>query len=217
MSEFDACYFCGIAIDAPVVEYDVIPASFGDERGPIAALCPSCKGKLEKVIEPTVRRLDVPEGDVTLEPAGDGDTEQSRKEPTPATTPDTPQEGGPEIRDEQQTPGPDAFEEGIEVEPADREEGQPGTKSTAPDSPTSGDTDGSERDTDDLPERPDTETYNRVVRLLQNREFPVDRSEFETLASSAYDVSPTECKRVIEYAIDRGELDERDGELRKPE
>lgn len=239
MPDFKACYFCGIAVDAPVAEYDVVPVAVGNEHGPIASLCPSCKGKLEKALEPTLRRLDASEEStaVTLEPITGEDAQvesgpDSRSAtPTPTTesTPDEP----PEETDSEPAPDTDAFEDGIEVEPAEgtgdpkqaeHSGEQPGAQSASPSATPSADAEVEERETRDTegadadaPERPETETYNRVVRLLQNREFPVDRSEFETLASSAYDVSPTECKRVIEYAIDRGELDERDGELRKPE
>lgn len=73
-------------------------------------------------------------------------------------------------------------------------------------------TDGSAGDVD----RPDADTYNRVVRLLQNREFPVNRSEFSELASSAYDIPADECANVIDYAIQRGELVEDRGMLKKP-
>lgn len=65
-------------------------------------------------------------------------------------------------------------------------------------------------------DRPDADTYNRVVRLLQNREFPVNRSEFSELASSAYDIPADECANVIDYAIERGELVEDRGMLKKP-
>jgi len=65
-------------------------------------------------------------------------------------------------------------------------------------------------------ERPDADTYNPVIRLLQNREFPVNRSEFSELASSAYDIPADECARVIDYAIHRGELVEDRGMLKKP-
>jgi len=61
-----------------------------------------------------------------------------------------------------------------------------------------------------------TRTYNRVVRLLQNREFPVDRAEFEALASSAYELQPDEVSAALDGAIEKGLLDERDGMLRRP-
>jgi hypothetical protein len=59
--------------------------------------------------------------------------------------------------------------------------------------------------------------YNKVMRLLQNREFPVDREEIEIVASNAYDLSRSDCTKVIDLAIDRGLLDEDGGQLERPE
>jgi hypothetical protein len=59
--------------------------------------------------------------------------------------------------------------------------------------------------------------YNKVIRLLQNREFPVERAEIETVASSAYELSEADCAAVIDLAVDRGLVAERDGRLVKPE
>jgi hypothetical protein len=59
--------------------------------------------------------------------------------------------------------------------------------------------------------------YNKVMRLLQNREFPVDRTEIETIATSAYDLSASECGAVIDLAVDRGLVVERDGRLVRPD
>ena len=53
--------------------------------------------------------------------------------------------------------------------------------------------------------------------LLQNREFPVDRNEIETVAASAYDLSEAECAEVIDIAVDRELLIEEGAQLRKPE
>jgi hypothetical protein len=64
---------------------------------------------------------------------------------------------------------------------------------------------------------PDVRTYNRVIRLLQNREFPVDRDEIETVATNAYELSPAEFDAVIQVAIDRGVLAEEGGQLVIPE
>ncbi|MFT4889196.1 MAG: hypothetical protein ACI9YT_000105 [Halobacteriales archaeon] len=63
---------------------------------------------------------------------------------------------------------------------------------------------------------PDARTYNRVVRLLQNREFPVERDEIETVATNAYELSHEEFDAVIRVAIDRGVLEEADGQLVLP-
>lgn len=58
--------------------------------------------------------------------------------------------------------------------------------------------------------------YNRVMRMLQNREFPIDREEIVLVASNAYDLAQSECNQVIDLAVDRGLLDDRDGELYRP-
>jgi hypothetical protein len=55
------------------------------------------------------------------------------------------------------------------------------------------------------------------MRMLQNREFPVDREEIVLVASNAYDIAQSECAQVIDLAVDRGLLDERDGKLYRPE
>jgi hypothetical protein len=57
--------------------------------------------------------------------------------------------------------------------------------------------------------------YNKVMRLLQNREFPVDREEFVIVAANAYGLAQSECNAVIDLAIDRGLIaeDEDEGQL----
>jgi hypothetical protein len=52
-----------------------------------------------------------------------------------------------------------------------------------------------------------------VMRLLQNREFPVERDDFVVVASSAYEVPPRHCEKVIDLAVKHDLLREDDGEL----
>jgi hypothetical protein len=59
--------------------------------------------------------------------------------------------------------------------------------------------------------------YNKVMRLLQNREFPVERAEIIEVAASAYDLAEADCEEVIDLAIDRGLLEETEGQLVRPE
>ena len=59
--------------------------------------------------------------------------------------------------------------------------------------------------------------YNKVMRLLQNREFPVGREEIETVAASAYDLSRAECAEVIDLAVDRGLVGEDGDRLVRPD
>lgn len=53
----------------------------------------------------------------------------------------------------------------------------------------------------------------KVMRLLQNREFPVEREDFVTVASSAYEVSPRDCARVVDLAVEHDLLREESGQL----
>ncbi|MFB6297236.1 MAG: hypothetical protein ABEH56_01815 [Salinirussus sp.] len=59
--------------------------------------------------------------------------------------------------------------------------------------------------------------YNKVMRLLQNREFPVDRGEIVTVAASAYELAESDCAAVIDLAVDRGLIGEEDGKLVRPD
>jgi hypothetical protein len=74
----------------------------------------------------------------------------------------------------------------------------------------SADTPSSEESGDDggeaAAQRVDTDTYNRVVRLLQNREFPVPTADIREVAVSAYDIDPADFRVAIDAAVDRGVL-----------
>jgi len=59
--------------------------------------------------------------------------------------------------------------------------------------------------------------YNKVMRLLQNREFPVDRTEIVDLAASAYELTEPECEDVIDLAVDRGLVGQEAGTLVRPD
>lgn len=55
--------------------------------------------------------------------------------------------------------------------------------------------------------------YNKVMRLLQNREFPVERAEIHEVATSAYEISDREFDAIIDAAIQRGLIGEENGLL----
>ena len=73
-----------------------------------------------------------------------------------------------------------------------------------------------EPSTDDKPSISALE-YNKVMRLLQNREFPVDREEVVTVAANAYQLSEADCLAVIDLAVDRGLLAEDGDALVRPD
>ena len=89
-----------------------------------------------------------------------------------------------------------------------------GTERTAPDDASAtterGDEDG------DTPSILSTPTAKKVIRLLQNREFPVDREEFEVVAASAYDLSPRDCADAIDALVAEGYVAEDDDHLVEP-
>lgn len=62
----------------------------------------------------------------------------------------------------------------------------------------------------------DSEAYRKVIRLLQNREFPVRRVEIEDLAANAYELSPGECSDAIDAIVRKGLLVEEEGTLMRP-
>lgn len=49
--------------------------------------------------------------------------------------------------------------------------------------------------------------YGKVLRLLQNREFPMARSDVEGLAAGAYDLEDDEVDAIIEHAVEQGDLE----------
>ncbi|MDJ1432831.1 hypothetical protein [Halostagnicola sp. A-GB9-2] len=55
--------------------------------------------------------------------------------------------------------------------------------------------------------------YGKVIRLLRNREFPMDRSAVETLAAGAYDLETREVEAIIEHALEDGEFAENGDQL----
>ncbi|MCU4717241.1 hypothetical protein [Halapricum hydrolyticum] len=55
--------------------------------------------------------------------------------------------------------------------------------------------------------------YNKVVRLLQNREFPVEIEEITVVARSAYGIDRDTTHTILEALIDRGILEDRGDEL----
>lgn len=48
--------------------------------------------------------------------------------------------------------------------------------------------------------------YRKVLRLLQNREFPMARADVETLAAGAYDLEDHEAEAIIDHAVEQGDL-----------
>ncbi|MFB6353793.1 MAG: hypothetical protein ABEJ92_06875 [Halobacteriales archaeon] len=218
MERLDACYFCGTAADAPLQEVSISPR---DRRGePDAAvtvtLCPTCEDKLERVLAGVFDHVesrdsggarpatDEAADDPEAAPAGGGridriDVGSGAADGTPDASPPAERSGDAK---------PSASDAREAAAAADRDDAE-GDESRAHARATAGGPAGLDGVSVD--------EYNRVMRLLKNREFPMPRSTFVDLATSAYDLGEATVEQVLDAVIDRGGLVERGDELARPE
>lgn len=224
MERLEACYFCGTAEDAPLREVSVTPRSRqGDPDAAVTlTLCRACERKLERVLGGIFEHVesrpsaDAKGGDGRADP--DDDSGAAADEPEPidridVSSSDPEDEPGDRRELFDEPPDPSALDEG---RAADRGEGAE---------------DGAD-DAEVVEEEPVTATatmnasagldgvsvseYNKVMRLLQNREFPMARDAFVDLAANAYDLAEGTVDGVLDAVIDQGALADRDGELVRP-
>ncbi|WP_408960053.1 hypothetical protein [Natrinema sp. 74] len=73
----------------------------------------------------------------------------------------------------------------------------------------------SDDDSTDAPTSPPA-VYSKVVRLLRNREFPMQRRAVEELAAGAYDLESHEAEAIVDYALEDGEFVEEREMLVRP-
>ncbi|MFC6864829.1 hypothetical protein ACFQGE_15360 [Halomicroarcula sp. GCM10025817] len=241
MDRLSSCYFCGVAHDVSLSEYPVVPKQLhpSEQTQQTVVLCSSCRRKLATVVETvvTAARADQArsEGPTTSDTAAaDDDTsgllDESGLEPQPDPT---------VVGDANETPVDDSPEAGADTEgtaepSAAASAGEPGeTTSTGSAAETD---DGAVADDHDADEAgaataSDTEEdasangadddqpsltrleYSKVMRLLQNRPFPVDRAEIREVAVNAYDIDPEQFDAITEAAIERGLIGEEDGQF----
>ncbi|WEL27180.1 hypothetical protein [Haloferax volcanii] len=225
MRELRTCDFCGT--DAVGV-FEVLPPALtpaDDQRRVV--LCEHCEETLSEVIAPLLSRLGV---DADVDVADDARAEtgaSAAPERTasgsvgaaasvdvnpvdPAPTPPEPADhDSPDEGDDAGSPGDDANDnDGVDDEAEAKTEAENEPSASA---------------ADEQP-RPDGESgrgeeppkFRKVIRILQNREFPVERAEVEALASGAYDLDDDEVADIFDYAIERGLLVDDSGTLRRP-
>jgi hypothetical protein len=223
MVQLRSCYFCG-AVGESLEEYDLVPETPASaEPSPSAVLCSTCREKLRRVLEPLVesRTSAAPSGGARSEhaaPSAQDVTFDSGTTADPEAAGDDDVGGGAgTVNDPAGKADDDGSEAGSAVGDGD-------TPSADDGRPTPRKPDGSEDDdgpeaqngnAGDVSSRPGDvpEAYHKVLRLLQNREFPMERAEMTALVTGAYDVSKPECDRIIETAIERGVLVERGSAL----
>lgn len=179
MPQLRSCYFCG-AVGDSLQEYELVPerlVASGESRS--AVLCSSCREKLRRVLEPLIETAESSGSSATPGPdAGVADIDEVTFDPDGTTT-------------DEASAGMDGQDGGTDDETI---------TVTERDTGTDGD-DAADADTGDVPDG-----YYKVLRLLQNREFPMERADLTALVTGAYDVSESQCERILETAIERGVL-----------
>jgi hypothetical protein len=214
MREVRTCDFCG---DEAAGTYEIVPPeSDPDGEGRRLVLCAGCRETLASVLEPLLdgERADAASGEET------GPT-------TVVAEPERESESGP-----QAGPGTDATADGASAandgdvgdasagESAGGEErlGEAfggGTDGEA----AGGDGDGSggreTRGRSTAARRGTPRGYRKVMRFLENREFPMDREEAETLAAEAYGLDPESVTAAVDHAIKHDRLREVSGDIKQ--
>ncbi|ELY91256.1 hypothetical protein C483_10031 [Natrialba hulunbeirensis JCM 10989] len=59
------------------------------------------------------------------------------------------------------------------------------------------------------------QAYPKVIRLLRNRELPMDRNAVESLAAGAYDLEAEQAEAIVDHALEQEEFTERGGKLHR--
>lgn len=160
-------------------------------NGPSLTLCRSCREKLQRVLD-----------------AVDGGSVGDASEPTTV-------DRGTDISRGSDDPHESLDHDSADPEPSDSDDEIPGQEPSG--DPSQSATTDEERAVVAGDQDVSALEYNKVMRMLKNRDFPVDRDEFVAVAANAYQVSYTDCDRVIDAAIDQGLLDEEDGRLVRPD
>lgn len=221
MADFEACYFCGRAPDGGLGEFAVVPRAFDpapDEQHGVV-LCSTCRDKLIALMKPVIEAAPSDDSEPTASETGSGSRDA--------------EDGGGK------PPGGEAGAPGVTSPHGDDHSGDdvttgstgddPGTESVtgAADRPADESGGGAEASARSGPPRDphraahqdvlgdDSETYNRVLRLLRNREFPVQRAEIEEVAATAYELEPSQVSGAIDSMVQKGLLVDQDGTLRR--
>ncbi|NGM68875.1 hypothetical protein G6M89_07595 [Natronolimnobius sp. AArcel1] len=207
-------------------------------------LCSDCKDHLEHLLEPLLARAgserpaETHEADLEPEPEQrrDNASEESDSDSSTTDTATTPAQtdSSNELDDGITfTAAGDAATENAAVDAATADS----ATSTANDSVSSvdtGATDADQTSDSDEPTESDSRTneddkskpntteprppqaYSKVIRLLRNRDLPMERTAVEALASGAYDLESDDVAEILDHAVENGEFHEENGELRRP-
>jgi hypothetical protein len=224
--ELRSCYFCGRTgegLDA----YPVVPERLAADAAVDPArvvLCPDCRSKLRRVleialadargVEPDAATADADGGgaggpEVTFDAAGSDDGDGDGDDETADRASDEAAGRVPTPADDEADDAAHVATDPVATENADTD--------AAADTTENADATGGDEGSTDAPDlgAGAASPYRKALRLLQNREFPMERAALVEVMSSAYDLDATECERIVEFAIERGALVDDDGTLRR--
>ncbi len=242
MDQLSSCYFCGGALDVSLSEYPIIPKSLDPEaeKQGTVVLCSTCREKLATIVEPAVEaaKVDARETVETAEDAGateppglldDSGTPAGDAQATTDSVVEPADDGSLLGNDSASAAGqeqsaqsaatteaaaePDATNAAAS-DTTDRQAAEPSESSDSAATTASEDTERS-ADSDDSADGPSLTKleYNKVMRLLQNREMPVDRADIREVAVNVYDIDGEQFDAIIDAAVDRDLIGQANGKL----
>jgi hypothetical protein len=231
MRELRSCDFCGA--DAAGV-YEVLPPELSPAEAEQrrVVLCADCLETLEFVVDPLLARLGIGESEASV--TGDATPGGETAEKSAAQVEEADSENGEHGEDDEGHVRIDA----LESNDADAEEDSTAFEDDAEAGAVADARAGAEHEVaDDTDIQADAESdddrrdssatgdsnsvgeeppqFRKVMRLLGNREFPMDRDAVEALAAGAYDLDDDNVAAIIDHAVDRGVIVDEDGVLKK--
>ncbi|USZ70630.1 hypothetical protein [Natronosalvus halobius] len=209
MRAIQTCDFCG---EPAAGTFEIVSAALGpsEREQRRAVLCNACHDRLETLLEPLLDRLE--DGG---ESGHDGNGRSSRDDTPPETDDVAVSIGG---NDETRT-ADGSRSDGVEA--AARASRQGVTTESNADIERESAEDGAEPDDRNTESALGDDSqppaaYGKVLRLLRNRELPMDRADLEGLAAGAYDLESHEVDAIIDHALAKGKLAEDGDQLRRP-
>ncbi|UTF53967.1 hypothetical protein [Natronosalvus rutilus] len=214
MRAIQSCDFCG---EPAAGTFEIVPATLepNEREQGRAVLCDACHARLETLLEPLLDRLGGGESgrDGNGRPSRDrAPSETGAASETDDVAVSIGRNDETRAADERRSDDAEgaarASRQGVTTETnveADRESAGGGSEPVERDTePASGD--------DSQPPA----AYGKVLRLLRNRELPMDRADLEGLAAGAYDLENHEVDAIIDHALEEGKLVEDGDQLRRP-
>jgi len=202
MRQLDSCDFCDA--DAEGV-FEVVPGSAAG-GGQRLALCSSCRETLQSVVDPLLHAQGA--GDDSTADAGAADSPDHEPDPRGANATSA---SVPEVEPDRET------DAATGETAADEASSDGGTSEAARRSESDDDAGGvtiqsGDDDTGSSKRKP--EGYAQVIRLLQNRDGAMPRSDLRSLATNAYDLRERTFEEAVDAAVENGDLEETSGGLR---